>query len=63
MKEFRREVSSEHPLCGVACRAVARHRDDPNEVLFLTDNPRMPLAIVHLTWTKETSGNFPWNVG
>ena len=61
--ELQREVCPGHPLHRVACRAVARNREDPNEFLFATENPRMPLAFVHLTWTKEEQPNFPWVEG
>jgi hypothetical protein len=61
--ELRREVSPAHPLYRVRCSAVARNRQDPNEFLFLTDNPRMPLAFVHLTWAKEERPDFPWVEG
>lgn len=61
--ELQREVSPAHPLYRVSCFAVARCRDYPNEFLFLTANPRMPLAFVHLTWNKEKGENFPCVVG
>lgn len=61
--ELQREVSPSHPLYRVACSAVARNRKDPNEFLFLTDHPRMPLAFVHLTWAKEVGYKFPWVEG
>jgi hypothetical protein len=61
--ELQREVSPGHPLYLVARSAVARNREDPNEFLFLTVNPRMPLAFVHLTWQKEQGAKFPWVEG
>jgi hypothetical protein len=63
VQELQREVSPAHPLYRVACSAVGRNRDDPNEFLFLTAHPRMPLAFVHLTWTKEEGAEFPWVQG
>jgi hypothetical protein len=62
-RELQREVSPLHPLYRVACAAVGRNRADPNEFLFLTDRPGMPLAFVHLTWAKEEGGKFPWVEG
>lgn len=61
--ELQREVSPSHPLYRVTCAAVGRNRKDPNEFLFLTTNERMPLAFVHLTWSKEKGPDFPWVEG
>jgi hypothetical protein len=47
----------------VACSALGRNREDPNEFLLVTAHPRMPLAFVHLTWTKEEGDKFPWVEG
>jgi hypothetical protein len=62
-QELQREVSPAHPLYRVTCTAVGRNRADPNEFLFLTDRPGMPLAFVHLTWAKEKGAKFPWVEG
>jgi hypothetical protein len=61
--ELQREVAPAHPLYQVACRAVGRNQDDPNEFLFVTTHPRMALAVVHLTWSKENRPDFPWVMG
>ena len=61
--ELQREVSPAHPLYRLECSAVGRNREDPNEFLFLTAHPRMPLAFVHLTWTQEKGDTFPWVEG
>ena len=45
-QELQREVSPAHPLYQAVCSAVGRNREDPNEFLFLTDHPRMPLAVI-----------------
>jgi hypothetical protein len=58
--ELQREVCPGHPLYRVVCVAVGRNREDPNEFLFGTDRPGMPLAFVHLTWAVEREPNFPW---
>lgn len=56
--ELRREVSSGHPLYGLVCKAVAWNADDPDDVLFVTNDPTMPLAFVHLMWKGEHGGLF-----
>ena len=47
--ELQRELPSQHVLRGLSAIAVAR-RPDSNEVLFITDDPIAPLALVRLTW-------------
>lgn len=61
--ELQRECCTEHPLHGRSCVAVARAGDDPNEFVFVTDNPEFPIAFVHLTWSVERSPTFPFTVG
>lgn len=61
--ELRREVRSGHPLYGVDCKAVARNEAEPDDVLFVTSNPEMPLAFVHLTWKAEHDPAWPYTVG
>jgi len=61
--ELQREVCPAHALYRMECVAVARNGHDPNEFLFLTTHKLMPLAFVHLTWTKEEGGTFPWVEG
>lgn len=61
--ELGREVGIGHPLCGVDCKAVARNEVDPDDVLFVTSNPQMPLAFVHLTWKAERDPAWPFTVG
>ena len=58
-RELRREVCKGHPLFGVECRAIAFGREEPDDVLFLTDNPFAPLAFVHLTWRIESDPAWP----
>ena len=57
--ELKKEMSPSHPLLGVAAQCVARRkvRDD---FLFQLTSVDRPLAVVHLTWSKEVSGDFPW---
>jgi hypothetical protein len=61
--ELQREVGPAHPLYQISCSAIARNCQDPNEFLFFTTHPAMPLAFVHLTWKKEELPNFPWVEG
>jgi hypothetical protein len=61
--ELQRECCPEHPLHGRSCVAVARADDDPNEFVFVTDNPEFPIAFVHLTWAIERSPTWPYTVG
>lgn len=61
--ELQREVCPSHPLYQVECRAVARRKDDGDEILFTTARPDMPIAWVHLTWSVETDPDLPFAVG
>ncbi len=60
--ELQSELCPEHPLFGVACRAVAFNADNENEFLFATDNPTTPLAFVHLTFQAESDPKWPYPV-
>jgi hypothetical protein len=51
--ELQREISEGHILCGVSILAVVR-RADNDDVLFVTNDPSKPLAVVHLTWTGKS---------
>ena len=57
--ELEQEASTNHPLFRVDAIAVAR-RVDCDDVLFLTDLPDRPLAVVHLTWRGSTEANPQW---
>lgn len=61
--ELQHEVCFGHPLYRVECRAVARNRDHHDELIFVTANPRMPIAFVHLTWVVESKPTFPYTEG
>jgi hypothetical protein len=61
--ELQRECCPEHPLYGRTCVPVAAAVDDPNEFLFITNNPAVPIAFVHLTWSRESTAAFPYTVG
>ena len=56
--ELSSELSPKHVLYGLAARAVAA-RIDRDDVLFEIEGSDMPLAVVHLTWRKESDPPWP----
>jgi hypothetical protein len=52
------DVPPKHVLCGLQARAVAT-RIDRDDVLFEVEGGEMPLAVVHMTWRKETDPRWP----
>jgi hypothetical protein len=52
------ELSPKHALYGLKTTAVA-HRIDRDEVLFKIDGGNAPLAVVHLTWRRESDPRWP----
>ena len=52
------EIPEKHVLHGLRLRAVAT-RIDRDAVLFEIDGGHMPLAVVHMTWCKETNPDWP----
>ena len=57
--ELKKEVSSLHPLFGVAGQCLAR-REGRDDFLFSFPEHSHPIAVVHLTWSKEKTADFPW---
>jgi hypothetical protein len=57
--ELAREVCSLHPLFGITARCIAR-RERRDDFLFSFAAYSKPFAVVHLTWAKETTVDFPW---
>lgn len=47
--ELRAELPEGHVLASARVTALARSRSS-DDVMFATDDPQHPLAIVHLTW-------------
>ena len=41
-------------------KAVAYCSADPNEFLFVTNDPEQPIASVHLTWEVEHDPKWPY---
>ncbi len=61
--ELQHEVSPSHPLYQVECRVVGRSCEHPDEFIFATVHPNMPVTFVHLTWNIEDDPRFPHTVG
>ena len=51
-------LSEGHVLRGLKATAVASRRDR-DDVLFEVEGGEMPLAVVHMTWQKETDSRWP----
>jgi len=56
--ELESEVPPNHVLYGLKTRALATRRDR-DDVLFEIEGGQMPLAVVHMTWRKETDPYWP----
>jgi hypothetical protein len=52
------ELPPKHALWGLKARAVAT-RIDRDDVLFEVEAGETPLAVVHMTWQKETDPGWP----
>ncbi len=57
--ELKREVCSLHPLFGIGAVCIAR-REGRDDFLFSLPSHSKPIAVVHLTWSKEKAADFPW---
>lgn len=55
---LKEDLPSKHVLQGLKMKAVAR-RVDRDDVLFEIEGREMSLAVVHMTWRKETDSNWP----
>jgi hypothetical protein len=55
---LQREVPPKHVLHGLKVNAIAI-RIDKDDVLFEVAGGEMPLAVVHMTWRKETNSRWP----
>ena len=56
--QLHRELSDGHALNGRAATALA-YREDCDDVLFAFAGSPPTLAVVHLTWRRETLADFP----
>lgn len=59
--ELATELSPEHILQGVSLKAIARRLDN-DDVLFELQGYSKPLAVVHLSYRRETDSQLPWTV-
>jgi hypothetical protein len=59
--ELRRECAVNHPLYGLKVKVIARRADCDDYLSFLPYNP-LPLAVVHLTFQREESAEFPHTI-
>ena len=50
--ELAREMRPDHTLAGVRCEAIAMSTMT-DDVLFVTNLPKAPLVLVHLTWSGK----------
>ena len=57
--ELAREVGAGHPLAGRRAVAIARRADTDDVLFWLPDGPTL-LAMVHLTWRRETDPAWPY---
>jgi hypothetical protein len=57
-RELARELSRGHALHRKRACVVAR-RVDRDDVLFLVENGNAPLAVMHLTWQRESRPEWP----
>lgn len=57
--ELAREVCSEHVLANVPAKCIAR-RDGRDDFLFRVELDNAGYAVVHLTWSRESSPDWPW---
>lgn len=57
--ELAKELAPSHALFGVKLRAWAR-REDQDDVLFVTDEPPVVVAVVHLTWRGHSETDTRW---
>lgn len=59
--ELREEMMELHPLFNAGAVCIA-HRHDTHDYLYMLSSNSRPqrLAVVHLTWTGESTPDFPW---
>lgn len=57
--ELNKEMCKGHKLYGLKFKALAR-KADRDVFLFNVEGAGSPLYVVHLTWSKETSPEWPW---
>jgi hypothetical protein len=60
-RELAMELPARHILKGIPLRAIARRLDN-DDVLFELADHEKPLAVVHLSYKRETDPQLPWTV-
>ena len=58
-ERLKKDLPKGHVLNGLELKAVAR-RLDQDDVLFEVLGGDQPLAVVHMTWKRETDPEWPW---
>ena len=58
-KELAQEVCPEHDLANISTECIAR-RDGRDDFLFRVDLDGSEYVVVHLTWSRERSPDWPW---
>ncbi|MBM6619199.1 hypothetical protein JR050_16170 [Bacillus sp. RD4P76] len=56
-EELKKEISPDHILFGLKAEAVARREDNDDVVYWISEIQKY--AVVHLTYSKEASNEFP----
>jgi hypothetical protein len=59
-EEIIREVSSGHPLAGLALRVIAKRDDGDDALLTLDESENGRVAEVHLTWSGKMEPDPRW---
>lgn len=57
-ERLKKDLPNGHVLSGLELKAVAR-RNDQDDVLFEVFGGDQPLAVVHVTWQRETDPRWP----
>ena len=58
-ERLKQDLPKGHVLSGLELKAVAR-RVDQDDVLFEVVGGDQPLAVVHISWRRETDPRWPW---
>ncbi|ULO08517.1 hypothetical protein H1230_06835 [Paenibacillus sp. 19GGS1-52] len=58
VNELENEVVDDHELSGIRLKTIARRMDQDDFLFQLIEEPNKYVE-VHLTWTKESSKNYP----
>lgn len=56
--QLKAELSKNHALCGTKVKALAQ-RQDCDDFLFCLDDGSMRVAVVHLSFSRNTDARYP----